>query len=64
MLDIMFELPDQPTGMKYVVNEEVVLGREKLFPIVEAKHKSARDMGLVNAKLTLEETPASPACGR
>ncbi len=41
MLDIMFQLPDQTAGMKYVVNEEVVLGHEKLFPIAEAKHKSA-----------------------
>ena len=42
MLDIMFELPDQPTGMKYMVTEDVVLGRERLFPIAEAKHKSAQ----------------------
>jgi ATP-dependent Clp protease ATP-binding subunit ClpX len=41
MLDIMYELPEQPPGAKYVVTEEVVLGREKLFAIPEAKHKSA-----------------------
>jgi ATP-dependent Clp protease ATP-binding subunit ClpX len=41
MLEIMYELPDQPPGAKYVVTEDVVLGREKLFPISEAKHKSA-----------------------
>jgi ATP-dependent Clp protease ATP-binding subunit ClpX len=42
MLDIMFELPDQPAGCKYVVNEDVVLGRQRLFPIMqEPKHMSA-----------------------
>jgi len=41
MLDIMFELPDQPTGRKYLVTEDVVFGREKLAPLPEAKHKSA-----------------------
>ena len=41
MLDIMYDLPDQPPGAKYVVTEEVALGREKLFAIPEAKHKSA-----------------------
>jgi len=41
MLDIMFELPDQPPGSKYVVTEDVVLGRERLFPMPEPKHKTA-----------------------
>ncbi len=41
MLDIMFELPDQPPGCKYVITEDVVLGRQRLFPIPEAKHKTA-----------------------
>jgi ATP-dependent Clp protease ATP-binding subunit ClpX len=41
MLDIMFELPDQPASSKYVVTEDVVRGRAKLFPIAEPKHKSA-----------------------
>jgi ATP-dependent Clp protease ATP-binding subunit ClpX len=41
MLDIMFELPDQPAASKYVVTEDVVRGRAKLFPITEPKHKSA-----------------------
>uniref|UniRef100_UPI0036F23ECA ATP-dependent Clp protease ATP-binding subunit ClpX n=1 Tax=Botrimarina colliarenosi TaxID=2528001 RepID=UPI0036F23ECA len=31
MLDIMFELPDQPRGQRYTVSEAVVDGREKLF---------------------------------
>jgi len=41
MLDIMFELPEQPQGLTYVVTEDVVAGRAKLFPMAEAKHKSA-----------------------
>jgi ATP-dependent Clp protease ATP-binding subunit ClpX len=41
MLDIMFELPDQAAASKYVVTEDVVRGRAKLFPIAEPKHKSA-----------------------
>ncbi|MGL4511734.1 MAG: ATP-dependent Clp protease ATP-binding subunit ClpX [Lacipirellulaceae bacterium] len=31
MLDIMFELPDQPRGNRYTVTDAVVDGREKLF---------------------------------
>jgi len=31
MLDIMFELPDQPRGSRYVITDDVVEGREKLF---------------------------------
>ncbi len=41
MLDIMFELPDQPRGATYLVSEDVVHGRTQLFPVAEAKHKSA-----------------------
>jgi len=41
MLDIMFELPDQPRGSKYLVNEEIVYGREQLLPLPEPKNKSA-----------------------
>ena len=49
MLDIMFELPDQPPGQKYVITEDVALGRQRLFPLAEQpkidigelKHKSA-----------------------
>ena len=38
MLDIMFELPDQPEGSRYVITGDVVEGRQKLFPLVpEAK---------------------------
>jgi ATP-dependent Clp protease ATP-binding subunit ClpX len=41
MLDIMFELPEQPRGSRYVVTDDVVCGRERLFPLPERKHKSA-----------------------
>ena len=37
MLDIMYELPDQPKGTNYVVNEDVVEGRKDLFAIPETK---------------------------
>ena len=41
MLDIMFELPEQPRGSSYVITDDVVYGRERLFPLPERKHKSA-----------------------
>ena len=41
MLDIMFELPDQPRGTHYLITEDVVCGRERLFPLQEKKSKSA-----------------------
>lgn len=41
MLDVMFELPDQEAGSRYLVNEDVVFGRERLFPLPQTKHKSA-----------------------
>ena len=37
MLDIMFELPDQPRGNRYVVNEDVVEGRQALFDQPQTK---------------------------
>ena len=33
MLDIMFELPDQPRGNNYTVTDDIVEGRTKMFPI-------------------------------
>jgi ATP-dependent Clp protease ATP-binding subunit ClpX len=36
MLDIMFELPDQSPGSRYLVNEDVVSGREQLVPLPAA----------------------------
>ncbi len=41
MLDIMFELPEQAPGSNYLITDDVVLGRDKLFPMPEPKHKSA-----------------------
>jgi ATP-dependent Clp protease ATP-binding subunit ClpX len=42
MLDIMFELPDQPAGSRYVINDEVVNGRAEVVPLpAEPKTKTA-----------------------
>ena len=41
MLDVMFELPDQPEGSAFAVTEDVVEGRDKFFKLPEAKTKSA-----------------------
>src|SRR6476660_2298237 len=32
MVDIMFDLPDQAKGTKYIIDADVVLGRKPLFP--------------------------------
>ncbi len=40
MLDIMFHLPEHP-GAAYLINEANVSGRERAYPILEAKNKSA-----------------------
>jgi ATP-dependent Clp protease ATP-binding subunit ClpX len=32
MLEVMFELPDQPRGSKFVIDEAVVRGERSLFP--------------------------------
>jgi ATP-dependent Clp protease ATP-binding subunit ClpX len=37
MLDIMFELPDQPRGNRYLINEEVVEGRQRIFEQPQTK---------------------------
>jgi len=41
MTDIIFELPDHPAGGRYVITEDIVRGRKKLFPLPDAKHKTA-----------------------
>ena len=41
MLDIMFELPDQAEKQDYLITEDIVFGREQLFPLPEPKNKSA-----------------------
>ena len=37
MLDIMFDLPDQPRGNRYLVDEDVVEGRQQLFQQPQTK---------------------------
>ncbi|MHC4404730.1 MAG: ATP-dependent Clp protease ATP-binding subunit ClpX [Planctomycetota bacterium] len=41
MLDVLFELPEQPADARYVITDEIVCGRQKLFPMRKPKHKSA-----------------------
>jgi ATP-dependent Clp protease ATP-binding subunit ClpX len=31
MLDIMFDLPDQPRGSRFTITDDIVDGRAKLF---------------------------------
>jgi ATP-dependent Clp protease ATP-binding subunit ClpX len=41
MLDVMFELPEQGNEKSYCLTAEVVTGQAKLYPLPEAKPKSA-----------------------
>ena len=44
MLELMYKLPDQTQGGKYIVNEDVVEGRHNLFeikPPIERRKESA-----------------------
>jgi ATP-dependent Clp protease ATP-binding subunit ClpX len=41
MLDIMFDLPEQGQGSRYMITKDVVEGRKPKFPIAEPKNKSA-----------------------
>jgi ATP-dependent Clp protease ATP-binding subunit ClpX len=41
MLDIMYELPEQGAGKRYMVTDDVVAGRQPLFALAEPKNKSA-----------------------
>ena len=41
MLDLMFDLPDQEPGGRYVMTEDIVEGRADLFPVEQKKTKSA-----------------------
>ncbi|MGD9127571.1 MAG: ATP-dependent Clp protease ATP-binding subunit ClpX [Planctomycetia bacterium] len=37
MIDIMFELPDQPPGSRYLITEDIVTGQDRLFPAIHEK---------------------------
>lgn len=41
MMDIMFDLPDQPRGNRYVVTDDIVEGRAKMFTDEPPQTKSA-----------------------
>jgi len=41
MLDIMYDLPEQAAGSKYLINEDIVAGRDSLFKVTEPQSKSA-----------------------
>jgi ATP-dependent Clp protease ATP-binding subunit ClpX len=41
MLDLMYKLPDQPPGGKYIINEAVVEGRANLFEIPAERRKQS-----------------------
>jgi ATP-dependent Clp protease ATP-binding subunit ClpX len=41
MLDIMYDLPEQKPGTAFMINDDVVDGRENLFKITEPRTKSA-----------------------
>ena len=42
MLDLMYKLPDQGPGGKYMITEEVVEGRENLFELKPASETPER----------------------
>ncbi len=42
MLDIMFDLPDQPRGSRYVVTDDVVDGRTKLFSTIDTSEPQTK----------------------
>ncbi len=41
MLDILFELPDQPRGGKYIITENIIEGRQSLFDDIQTHAKTA-----------------------
>ena len=40
MLDVMYELPDQTEGTKYVIDEDSIEGRKEVFKVVAPQTKS------------------------
>jgi ATP-dependent Clp protease ATP-binding subunit ClpX len=41
MLDLMYDLPDQQPGAKYIITEDVVEGRDKLFSITPERRRES-----------------------
>ena len=41
MLDLMYKLPDQQTGGKYVISREIVEGRQNLFELKPERRKES-----------------------
>jgi ATP-dependent Clp protease ATP-binding subunit ClpX len=41
MLDVMYELPDQTEGTKYVIDEDAIEGRKEVFKVAAPQTKSA-----------------------
>ena len=41
MVDLMYQLPDEPKGSKYVITEEVVEGNAELFNVGDKKKKES-----------------------
>jgi len=41
MLDLMYKLPDAPQGRKYVINEDIVEGRQHLFELKPERRKES-----------------------
>ena len=41
MLDLMYKLPDQQQGGKYIINEDIVEGRQNLFEIKPERRKES-----------------------
>jgi hypothetical protein len=41
MLDLMYKLPDQQQGGKFIINEDIVEGRENLFEIKPERRKES-----------------------
>jgi ATP-dependent Clp protease ATP-binding subunit ClpX len=41
MLDLMYKLPDQQAGGKYIINEAIVEGRQALFELKPERRKES-----------------------
>jgi hypothetical protein len=41
MLELMYKLPDQQQGGKYIITEQIVEGRENLFEIKPERRKES-----------------------